>query len=326
MRAVQISQDQLRTGAPSFGRVVAETLGTPLKAQAIDTVQVNIGLRCNLACRHCHVLSSPKRAESMEWGTMCAVLAAARACGARTLDITGGAPEMHPHFEAFVDAALADGLQVMVRTNLTIMLATEYAHFPAFFATRGIHLVASLPCYLPNNVDRQRGRHVYRESIEVIQRLNAAGYGRDAGKRLDLVYNPGGPSLPPDQDALADAYRKALRDEFGIAFNELYTITNVPIGRLAEDLRRSGALDEYDQLLRNAFNPSTLDKLMCRYQLHVGWDGALYDCDALGLRAAVRGNIHTFDPKSLLQRTIATDSHCFACTAGCGSSCGGALA
>lgn len=329
MNSLQIAAPKSAKHATSFSSAVKAVLGRPMTGQSIETVQANIGLQCNLACRHCHVLSSPKRTETMTWDTMCAVLAAAKVSGARTLDITGGAPEMHPKLEAFVDAALSSRLQVMVRTNLTIMLEPEYAHYPAFFASRGIHLIASLPCYLPNNVDRQRGRHVYRDSVEAIRRLNALGYARDAEKRLDLVYNPGGPSLPPAQKALAAAYRDALKDQFDIAFNELYTITNVPIGRFADDLRRRGALESYEEVLRNAFNPVTLDGLMCRHQLHVGWDGTLYDCDfnfAIGLPAARHKSITDFDPKSFLQRKIATGRHCFACTAGCGSSCGGALA
>ncbi|MEX0745475.1 MAG: arsenosugar biosynthesis radical SAM (seleno)protein ArsS [Phycisphaeraceae bacterium] len=300
-----------------------------LTGLSLETVQVNIGLRCNLACRHCHVESSPKRKEEMSWPTMLDVLEAARKASARTLDITGGAPEMHPHFRKFVDAALAQGLQVMVRTNLTIMLEDGYGDLPQFYADRAVHLVASLPCYLPNNVDRQRGKHVYRDSVEVIQRLNHVGYGRDAGKVLDLVYNPLGPTLPPDQKKLEEAYRVALFDEYDIRFNKLYVITNIAIGRFLHDLEREGNAAEYQQLLRNAFNPATLEGLMCRHQLHVGHDGTLYDCDfnyAIGL--PVQGpqqHVCDFEPETFRSRHIATGEHCFACTAGCGSSCGGAL-
>lgn len=324
--ALDTLQEVVRSA--SFSRTVREATGEGLRGSTLDTVQVNIGLKCNLACRHCHVESSPKREEAMSWETMQAVLRAARDSGSHTLDITGGAPEMHPHFRDFVDAALRQGLHVIVRTNLTILLQPGYETMAAFLAARAVHLVASLPCYLPNNVDRQRGRHVYRDSIEAIQRLNALGYGTDPDKPLDLVYNPGGASLPPEQGALEAAYREALETEFGIRFNQLYTITNVPIGRFLRDLARDGEADRYLELLRDSFNPATVNGLMCRHQLHVGWDGTLYDCDfnfALGLPAAGGAKIEDFSPEAFRTRRIATGAHCFACTAGCGSSCGGAL-
>lgn len=319
-RTVEISKN--------FSCIVEGVLDAPLMGRSLDAVQVNIGLKCNLACRHCHVESSPKRGEEMTWNTMQDVLRAAQSAGAHTLDITGGAPEMHPRFRDFVDAALLQGLRVTVRTNLTIMLQPGYEEFPTFFADRAIHLVASLPCHLPNNVDKQRGRHVYRDSIAVIQQLNKLGYGKEAGKILDLVYNPGGPNLSPDERALEEAYRRALQDEFGIQFNRLYTITNMPIGRFMRDLSRTGRGAAYRKLLRQSFNPETLDDLMCRHQLHVGWDGTMYDCDfnfALQLHAAEGAKVHDFNPEIYRERRIATGEHCFACTAGCGSSCGGAL-
>jgi radical SAM/Cys-rich protein len=318
-------------GSNSFDERCEATTGTSLQALTIDTIQVNIGLRCNLACRHCHVESSPKRKEEMTWDTMMMVLDAARRAGASILDITGGAPEMHPRFRDFVISALKQRrLHVMVRTNLTIMLREGYEDIPGFYAERGVHLVASLPCYLQTNVDRQRGKHVYRDSIEVIRRLNALGYGTNLRLQLDLVYNPGGPSLPPDQSRLEEAYRRELLDRFGIRFNRLYTFTNMPIGRFLHDLRRDGKADEYLELLQRSFNPGTVDSLMCRHQLHVGWDGTLYDCDfnyALGFPAqGERPHIRSFDPETHSRRRISTGSHCFGCTAGCGSSCKGSLA
>ncbi len=312
----------------SFDRSVEDAIGQYLTGRTLDTVQVNIGLKCNLACKHCHVESSPKRKEEMSWDIMQAVLSAAQKAGSRTLDITGGAPEMHPHLGRFIDVAIAQRLHVMVRTNLTILLQAGYERLPVFFAERGVHLVASLPCYLPNNVDKQRGRHVYRDSVTAIQRLNELGYGRDRDKHLDLVYNPGGPSLPPKQKALERAYREALYDEYRIRFNQLYTITNMPIGRFLQELARAGAAEPYQELLRNAFNPDTIDGLMCRHQLHVGWDGTMYDCDfnfALGLPARGGQNVREFDAEAFRARRVATGEHCFACTAGCGSSCGGAI-
>ncbi|MFA9479710.1 arsenosugar biosynthesis radical SAM (seleno)protein ArsS [Phycisphaerales bacterium AB-hyl4] len=317
-------------GQTGFDQYVDQAAGEPLTGRSIETVQVNVGLKCNLACHHCHVESSPKRTEQMSWQTMLDVLAAARMAGAQTLDITGGAPEMHPRFCDFVDAAIKQKLAVMVRTNLTIMLVDGYKDLPQFYADRGVHLVASLPCYLPNNVDKQRGRHVYRDSIEVIQRLNRIGYGSNSDKVLDLVYNPLGPTLPPEQKKLEKAYRVALFDQFDIRFNNLYAITNIAIGRFLHDLARDGKAEAYQQLLRDAFNPQTLEGLMCRHQLHVGHDGTMFDCDfnyALGLpMTGTLRHVRDFEPTRFMQRRIATGEHCFACTAGCGSSCGGALA
>lgn len=304
----------------------------PLRAFSIRTVQVNIGLVCNLACHHCHVESSPARKEEMDWPTMQSVLAAARTVGAGTLDITGGAPEMHPHFRRFVQCGREDGLHVMVRTNLTILLEQGYLDLPRFFKSHQVHLVASLPCYLESNVDKQRGRGVYRESIEAIRCLNAVGYGIDPALPLDLIYNPGGPSLPPPQSALQADYQRELDARFGIRFTRLGTITNVPIGRFLHDIQRQGKADAYREKLESNFNPATVEHLMCRHQLHVGWDGRLYDCDfnfaiGLGVNASAGGrHIRDFDPAQYLARTIATAEHCFACTAGAGSSCGGALA
>jgi len=313
-----------------FDRRIQRELGCDMKGLTLDTVQVNIGLRCNLACHHCHVESSPSRREEMTWETMQDVLDAARRAGASTLDITGGAPEMHPHFREFVVAAGRQSLRVMVRTNLTIMLQPDHADLPQFLAEQRVHLIASLPCYLETNVDKQRGRHVYRDSIDVIRRLNAVGYGSHPRLQLDLVYNPGGPSLPPPQQKLEDAYRSELLKRFGIRFNRLYTIANMPIGRFLHDLVRDGRAEDYDRLLRESFNPATLERLMCRHQLHVGWDGTLFDCDfnfAIGLPVnGPRRHVREFDPVEFLERRVATGEHCFGCTAGCGSSCTGALA
>jgi radical SAM/Cys-rich protein len=315
----------------AFGERVAASTGRPLRAAGVRTVQANIGLRCNLACRHCHVESSPKRTEEMSWPTMQRVLDVSRRSGAGTLDITGGAPEMHPHFRRFVEGARALGLHVMVRSNLTILREAGHTSLPTFFRDHRVHLVASLPCYLESNVDRQRGRGVYAESIDAIRTLNALGYGTDPALSLDLVFNPGGPSLPPPQVALEAAYRNELHARFGIRFTRLVTITNMPIGRFLDDLRRHGRADDYMTKLRDAYNPATVDGLMCRHQLHVAWDGTMYDCDFnFALRLPVSGetprNIHDLDLRSFAARAVATGEHCFGCTAGAGSSCGGALA
>ena len=313
-----------------FDRQVRNATNSDLGALTIDTVQVNIGLSCDLACHHCHVEASPARTEAMSWETMRLVLDAAREADAATLDITGGAPEMHPRFQQFVEAAVRQRLHVIVRTNLTILLQSGYETTPEFLAQQGVHLVASLPCYLEGNVDRQRGRQVYHRSIDAIRRLDALGYGTHPRLRLDLVYNPGDASLPPPQDRLEQEYRRELFSRFGIHFNQLYTITNMPIGRFLHDLKRESKAATYEQLLRDSFNPATLDGLMCRHQLHVGWDGTLYDCDfnfAMGLPAEVeRPHICNFDPRDFLARRISTAAHCFGCTAGRGSSCKGSLA
>jgi radical SAM/Cys-rich protein len=265
----------------------------------------------------------------MDWETMVQVLHAARIAGATTFDITGGAPEMNPWFRPFIDAAMAQGMEVMVRTNLTVMLEAGYQDLPQWYADRQVHLIASLPCYLEVNVEKQRGKHVYQESIEVIRRLNAVGYGIDDPLLLDLVYNPGGASLPPDQQALEQDYRRELGTRFGIHFSRLLTITNMAIGRFLHDLQRQGKAEKYQRLLRDAFNPATLDSLMCRHQLHVGWDGTMYDCDFnFALSLPVNGaakHVRDFDPDEFVSRAVATGEHCFGCTAGSGSSCGGAI-
>ncbi len=318
-----------RTGA--FDEAVREATGQPLRGASLTTFQVNVGLTCNLACRHCHVESSPKRAEQMDRPTMRLVLDAAERAGARTIDITGGAPEMNPHFRAFVRDARRRGFEVINRTNLTILLEDGYTDLPRFFADHQVRLVASLPCYLEENVDRQRGLRVYEGSVRALQMLNRVGYGVDADKPLELVYNPLGPSLPPATTDLEAAYRRELDARWGIRFTRLITITNMPIGRFLHDLRREGKAAAYEQLLRDSFNPATVEPLMCRHQVHVSHDGTLHDCDfnyALGLPAeqGATRHIRDFDPDAFRRRRIVTGAHCFGCTAGVGSSCGGALA
>jgi radical SAM/Cys-rich protein len=232
---------------------------------------------------------------------------------------------MNPDFRWFIAESSRLALAVMLRTNLTILLVDGYTDLPGVFRDHRVHLVASLPCYLEKNVDKQRGRQVYAESVEAIRRLNALGYGIDPGLPLDLVYNPLGPSLPPDQAKLEADYRRELDSRFGLRFTRLITITNMPIGRFLHDLERDERADEYGRLLRGSFNRATVEPLMCRHQLHVAHDGTLYDCDfnyALGLSC---GHLRDFNPDTWRTRRIVTGDHCFGCTAGCGSSCGGAL-
>jgi len=312
-----------------FDRRVEEATGGPLVSEHIRIIQVNVGLVCNIACEHCHVASSPRRTEAMSWETMAHVLRVAGEVDAELIDITGGAPEMNPHFERFVAEARAKGFPVQVRTNLTILLEAGYEHTAQFLADNRVKLVASLPCYLEENVDGQRGEGVYRGSIEAIRRLNALGYGIDAGLPLELVYNPIGPHLPPDQSALEADYRRELREQHGIEFTNLITITNMAIGRYLSRLKKDRRADEYRELLRTNFNPATVAPLMCRHQIDINWDGDIFDCDFnLALRMPVNhglpSNIRDFDP-ALHARPIVTGEHCFGCTAGCGSSCGGAL-
>jgi len=314
----------------SFSQAASSCGQSPLTAGAITVLQVNLGRMCNLHCRHCHVGASPASRDVMDWPTMEAVLRFAETCKPRQVDITGGAPEINPHFRRFVADLRGSGFAVQVRTNLTVMFEPGQQDLPEFFRHHQVGLVASLPCYLSDNVDSQRGKGVYDHSIEALRRLNAQGYGLRADLPVNLVYNPGGPFLPPGQEMLEATYRRELNDRHDVHFTSLLTITNMPIGRFLEDLRQSGKAEDYRRLLREAFNPGTLGDLMCRHQVSIDWDGALYDCDfnlALGMSLGDPGprTVFDIDPQTLPGRRIRTDEHCFGCTAGCGSSCGGAL-
>ncbi len=314
----------------NFSQAVRQVLGGDLKSAEVQTIQVNLGLLCNLSCRHCHVEGSPLRTEIMTWETMQSVLRLAEAMPQTRVDLTGGAPELNPFFKQFVNTLCDMGNPVQVRTNLTVFFEAGQADTPEFLASRGVHLVASLPCYLNDNVDNQRGSGVYKRSIAALRRLNSLGYGRQQELPLNLVYNPGGAFLPPDQVTLEDAYRKELKERFDVEFTRLLTITNMPMGRFLSDLQRDGQAENYKSLLEDNFNQETLDGLMCRHQICISWDGSLADCDfnsALGLTLAgsLPGHINELESDQLLGRTIVTGEHCFGCTAGGGSSCGGAL-
>ena len=322
--------DVLPAAVSSFEAVAAQASGRPLTAARISTIQANLGPVCNQRCAHCHLAASPDRRESMSWETMELLVAAADQCRDCLVDITGGAPELHPDFRKLVAALRTGGHGVQVRTNLTVLLEDHAADLAEFLRDNAVTLVASLPCYLEQNVDEQRGAGVYGRSIEALGRLNAVGYGMPGGLSLDLVYSPVAASLPPDQDGLEADYREELRERFGVEFSRLRTITNMPIGRFRERLRSAGELEQYAVLLRESFNPATLDGLMCRHQVSVGWDGTLYDCDFnLAIDQPVDGDaprsIREFDHSALTGRRICTGEHCFGCTAGNGSSCGGAL-
>ncbi|HEX9860473.1 MAG TPA: arsenosugar biosynthesis radical SAM (seleno)protein ArsS [Nitrospirota bacterium] len=310
--------------------MAAGAAGGSLSCTGIEIIQVNLGLYCNQKCAHCHVGASPERTEKMSWETMELVLDAADEARPRLVDITGGAPELHPEFRRFVVSLRADGHRVQVRTNLTALLEPGLADIPDFLRRHGVGLVASMPCYLEENVAAQRGGGVYRKSVDALRRLNAVGFGTLEGLALDLVYNPVGPFLPPDQSALETDYRRELDSRFGISFTRLITIANMPIGRFWDDMKRAHKDDGYMRLLVESFNPATLGGLMCRHQVSVGWDGRMYDCDfnlALGLPVGmdVPDGIEDFDLDALACRKIVTGAHCFGCTAGCGSSCRGAL-
>lgn len=321
-------------GLPAFDQLVCSHSGAPLDAQGLDVLQINVGKVCNQTCRHCHVDAGPERREAMskEVAEACLRLLAGTDIG--TLDITGGAPEMNPHFRFLVSEARRLGRRVIDRCNLTILVAPTFEDLPAFLAEREVEVVASLPCYLESNVDRQRGNHVFERSIRALQELNALGYGK-AGTGLDLtlVFNPIGPNLPPAQERLEADYRQELLARYGIEFNRLFAITNMPISRFLDDLLRTGRYEAYMHRLVEHFNPRTVNGLMCRTMLSVDWQGNLSDCDfnqmlGLSLAAGLPRNIRELDSETLAQlvnRRIVTGQHCFGCTAGAGSSCQGSV-
>jgi radical SAM/Cys-rich protein len=303
--------------------------GLALRRASLQTLQVNVGRKCNQACRHCHVDAAPWRTEMMDAATAGRVMDWMTRHRPAVVDITGGAPELSEHFRPLVRAARAAGAHVIDRNNLTILHEPGFEDLPDFLAGHEVEVIASLPCYLPDNVARQRGAGVYEKSISALQRLNTAGYGTRLP--LNLVYNPVGPTLPAPQVELEADYRSALARDHGIVFHRLFTLTNQPIARFAEDLRQQGRLEDYLTLLAGAFNPATVDGLMCRTTLSVDYRGRLYDCDfnqMLDLRAAdATGralSIFDFDFDRTLGRRIQFGDHCLGCTAGAGSSCGGA--
>jgi len=314
-----------------FAARVARVHGE-LRASDVDTLQVNVGKRCNQACRHCHVDASPSRTEVMPDDVVDACLdTLARDDALRTLDITGGAPEIHPRFRDLVVRARELGRHVLVRHNLTVQGEETQDDLPRFFADHGCEVVCSLPHYTAEATDRQRGRGVYEASLEGLKALNAVGYGRGGSLVVDLVANPVGAFLPPAQQDLERDTREYLERQHGIAFDHLFTITNMPIARFAQWLDRAGLHDEYMERLEQAFNPATLPALMCRTLISVSWDGRIYDCDFNQMLELAVGNgsqptIHDLDTRALANRIIQTADHCFGCTAGAGSSCGGAIA
>lgn len=304
----------------------------PVERGRLEILQVNLGYRCNLSCTHCHVNAGPKRTEEMSWHTAQQVLEVMQKRRPQILDLTGGAPELHPHFRWLVEQARALDVEVIDRCNLTILQEPGQETLAAFLAGQGVRVVASMPCYSQKNVDEQRGKGVFERSIEGLQTLNRVGYGQaDSGRVLDLVYNPGGAFLPPPQQQLEQDYKQRLREDFGIEFNHLLTLANMPISRFGSMLVSKGQFDHYMQLLRDSFNGATLPGLMCRTTISVDWQGNLYDCDfnqMLGLPLQHHGqprHISDLLIDDLEGNAVIVADHCFGCTAGQGSSCGGAL-
>ena len=301
-----------------------------LTASGIKVLQVNLGYQCNMSCRHCHVSAGPGRSETMSETTVDAVLCVLKENPIETLDITGGAPEMNKHFRRLVSEGKKAGKRVLVRTNLTIFYEPGMADLPEFYRDQQVELIASLPCYLEENVNAIRGSGAFQKSIDAIRALNKLGFGDGENSlSLSLVYNPTGAYLAPPQHALEADYKRELKDRHGIAFTRLYAFTNMPLGRFHDTLETRGDLGKYLDLLPSAFNPATLPHLMCCSFVNVAWDGKLYDCDfnqVLGMPVTEKRirHIGDFDYAVLSHRTIAVGDHCFACTAGQGSTCVGA--
>lgn len=324
---------QTHTSLPKFTEKLAETGLFPFTPTSIQTLQINVGKMCNQTCKHCHVDAGPDRKEIMTWQTMEQCLETMRKYPFKTVDLTGGAPELNPHFRDLVIALreIDQDIEIIVRCNLTIILANKKYHdLPEFFRAHNITVVSSLPYFEANKTDRQRGDGVFEKSILALQMLNEVGYGySDSSLKLHLVYNPSGAFLPGDQKTLEMKFKQVLQEKYHIIFNELYTITNLPVSRFLDYLLQSGNYEEYMEKLVESFNPTAAANTMCRSTISVGWDGWLYDCDfnqMLELKVDAPGSMHIreFDSQKLHNRSIIVNEHCYGCTAGSGSSCGGA--
>lgn len=305
-----------------------------IRRTKLEILQANLGYRCNQSCLHCHVAASPKRTEEMSWETMTTLLDFARSQGISTLDLTGGAPEMNPHFRRLVSEARTMGLRVIDRCNLTILSEPDYESLADFLAAHQVEIVASLPCYQEENVNAQRGDGVFEASIDGLRKLNALGYGLpDSGRVINLVYNPLGPSLPPDQIKLEAAYKEQLASRYGILFNQLFALANMPIKRFGSQLVTRNEFQGYMRLLKGAYQAANLDAVMCRSLVSVNWQGYVFDCDFNQMLGMPIGGdspqpVHITEllDADLSGRSIRVADHCYGCTAGQGSSCAGALA
>ncbi len=329
--AEQLKRLDAAATCPPFEAQLERSSLFPLSATGITVFQINVGKLCNQTCKHCHVDAGPDRTETMSRETAEQCIRALAGTDIPTVDITGGAPELNPNFRWLVEQAHALGRQVMDRCNLSVLLLPSQADLGRFLAAHRVEVVASLPSYRAGQTDAQRGDGIFEKSITALRLLNGLGYGHPGtGLTLNLVYNPVGAFLPPKQEAIEAQFRKELRGKHGVEFTHLYTITNMPISRFLEFLVSSGNFDGYMERLANAFNPTAASAVMCRYTLSVGWDGTLYDCDfnqMLGLPVdhEAPNHIRDFDPARLRHRRIVTRNHCYGCTAGSGSSCGGAV-
>ena len=329
---LKILSDSESVGIDPFSKRLKDLGHFPLKPTQIEIFQVNVGKMCNQVCKHCHVDAGPDRKEIMTKETMLLCLEAIRNTPIETVDLTGGAPEMNPHFRWFVEELSAMGKKIMVRCNLTIILANKKYHdLPEFFKKHGVEVVSSLPYFNARRTDSQRGEGVFEKSIKALQMLNEVGYGKEgSGLALNLVYNPTGAFLPGDQSELEFTFKQKLSEGWGITFNSLYAITNLPVSRFLEYLVASGNYEDYMNELSNAFNPQAALGVMCRNTISVGWDGYLYDCDfnqMLDLKVANSPqHISEFNLNQLNDRPIIINQHCYGCTAGAGSSCGGTTA
>jgi radical SAM/Cys-rich protein len=332
-----LNQLQITSPKPSnFSNALQSAGWSNLTTDRLDIFQINIGKLCNMSCRHCHVDAGPDRTtENMDRATIDACLTLLDQTTATTVDITGGAPELNPHFRYLVDACIERGKQVIDRCNLTVLLLPGCRDLPQWLADRNVEIVCSLPHYRQRNTDSQRGDGTYEKSIEALRQLNQVGYGQgDPQRRLTLVTNPVGAYLPSHQPSLEQEWKTGLAQHQNISFDRLIALTNMPISRYLHWLETSGNLTRYMEILINSFNPATLPGLMCRNTLSIGWDGQIYDCDfnqMLNLPSISQPQtsqpltIHNIQPKDLVTRAIRTDRHCFGCTAGAGSSCGGAI-
>ena len=321
-----------RAGVPSFDSRIGEIGLAPLTATGIEVFQINVGRMCNQVCKHCHVDAGPDRKEIMTRETMVLCVEALRRTDAPIVDITGGAPEMNPDFRWLVEQVRGLERNIIDRCNLTILVTAGFLDMPEFLAEHRVEVIASLPYYLQQQTDAQRGDHVFEKSIAALKRLNELGYGQDdSGLMLHLIYNPVGAFLPPKQQAIEADFKRELERRYGIAFNNLYTVTNLPINRFLDYLIESGNYEPYMQKLSQAFNPQAARSVMCRTTLSVGWDGRLYDCDfnqmlEMSVNHGLPSHIRDFDPAALARREICIGNHCYGCTAGAGSSCTGSLA